>query len=478
MAEQPLINPAPQAELVTLARLWPEPLLILDEHGLVVAMSAAAEAATHWQPKQLVGHSAHKILCAETYDQRHDEADCPLRATAGDTKASVYWISAHDSHISVDFRLLPAPVAGHRLLVFRVLGAGEYSRAELKTLAHLCEVTPAPLLEVTAEGMILFANPAMTALMVEYGFDVSGAALILPDDLPQLTKTCVTENRALLDIEKKLRGRSFLWQLFPYPDEGFTNVLVTGSDLTEQHKASQRAKISERQLDVERERMRRNYIAKMVHDLRSPLNAITGFGTLLQRSAASRLDTYENELLDDLQEAARSLADQIKDSLTQARIDAAQMPVNLQLVKLDIVIKSLTRNLAALVQQKGLRLINGTTEMEVTADPQLLAQALTNLVANAIKFTDKGNVTIEAAPVDLNFYRITVSDTGCGITPAAIKTIFEPYSRQPQHEGAVEGQGLGLAIVNDIVKLHGGTISIESTIDEGSRFTLRLPFVP
>jgi len=465
-------------DLTSLARLWPEPLLILDTDDVIVAVSTAAEIAIQWPAAKLVGQSAHHLLCADTYDQRHDASACPMRSLAAESRASMYWISGEDSHISIDFRTLPAPIAGYRLLVFRVLGAGEYSRAELKTLARLCEVTPAPLLEVTTEGLILFANPAMTALMVQYGFDVSGAAEILPDGLSDLAKTCISENRPLLDLEKTLRDRCFLWQMHPFQQDDFGSVLVTGSDFTEQRKAARQARISERQLLIERDRIRRDYVAKMVHDLRSPLNAITGFGSLLRSSALHKLDACEREQLEDMLQGAQTLADQINESLTQARIDAAQIPVWLQQVQLDTLVRSVIRNLAPLAQQKDLRLITGASDLEVTADPKLLAQALTNLLANAIKFTDKGHVSIEVAQLDATYYRIVVADTGCGIAPEALRTIFEPYARQRQHENQVEGQGLGLAIVNDIVKLHGGSVSVESLISEGTRFTLRLPLLP
>jgi signal transduction histidine kinase len=467
-----------QDDLASLAHLWPEPLLILDASDAIVAVSAAAETAIHWPAVKLIGRNAHQLLCADTYDQRHDAIDCPMHGLAGETRASVYWISGEDSHISVDFRVLPAPIAGYRLLVFRALGTGEYSRTELNTLARLCEVTPAPLLEITTEGLILFANPAMTALMVQFGFDVSGAAEILPDKLASLAKICAAENRPLLDLEKNLRDRSFLWQMFPFRRDAFCSVLVTGSDLTEQRRAARQARISERQLLIERDRVRRDYVAKMVHDLRSPLNAITGFGSLLRSSALQKLDARERDLLEDMLQGAHSLSDQINQSLTQARIDAAQIPVKLQQVQLNTLIRSLIRNLAGLAQQKHLRLITGAGELEVTADPKLLTQALTNLVANAIKYTEKGHISIEATPLDALYYRIVVTDTGCGIPADALKTIFEPYARQRQHETSIEGQGLGLAIVNDIVKLHGGNLSVQSRVAEGTSFTLRLPLMP
>jgi len=476
-----LAEPAAQTnldDLAHLARLWPEPLLILDDDDVIAAVSPAAETAIQWPAAKLVGQSAHQLLCADTYDQRHETLDCPMHSLAVESRASMYWISGEDSHISVDFRVLPAPVAGYRLLIFRVLGAGEYSRAELKTLARLCEVTPAPLLEVTTEGLILFANPAMTALMVQYGFDVSGAAEILPDGLTKLAKTCIAENRPLLDLEKNLRDRCFLWQMYPFQQEDFSSVLVTGSDLTEQRKAARQARISERQLLIERDRIRRDYVAKMVHDLRSPLNAITGFGSLLRSTALQKLDAREREQLEDMLQGAQSLSEQINESLTQSRVDAAQIPVKLQQVQLDTLIRSLTRNMASLTQQKNLRLITGASDLEVTADPKLLTQALTNLVANAIKFTEKGHISIEVAQLDAMYYRIVVSDTGCGIPADVLRTIFEPYTRQRQHESNVEGQGLGLAIVNDIVKLHGGNVSVDSQVGEGTRFTLRLPLLP
>jgi len=471
--------------MLPLLQQWPDPLLVIDSNGAIVAVSQAALAVTQWKENQLLGKNAHHILCADTYDHHHTAQECPLLSRADGTsktpvKESMYWIDGEDNHISVDFHLRPAPLAEHRLVIFKVLAPGEYSVAELKKLARLCEVTPTPLLEVGGDGTIYFANPAMIKMMVEHGFDVSGASELLPDNLTELVQTVINTGKPLLNIEKNLRYLTFLWQLFPYCGGGRdTTVLLTGNDLTEQNKATQRAKLSERQLLIERERMRREYIAKMVHDLRSPLNAIVGFGSVLQHSATERLDAEETEMLGHIVKGGRDLAEQISESLALARVEAAQMHVTLLPTQLKPIIENIAHTLAPLAAEKNLRLAHACETLEITADARLLGQALTNLVANSIKFTSYGSITIEAHRIDARYYCITVSDTGCGIASENISSIFSPFVReQRQDSSAVEGQGLGLSIVNDIVSLHGGSVSVDSCLGKGTRFSLRLPLMP
>jgi two-component system, autoinducer 2 sensor kinase/phosphatase LuxQ len=467
------------AALQQLMRHWPEPVLLLDAPGHIAGLSDVAVAVTGWHPDMMLGLPAHEVLCAKTYDHRHAESECPLLANTAGTLSSVYWVDGQENHISIDMRVLTAPIPDHRLIAFDVLKTTDYSHAELLKLARLCEVTPTPLLEVGSDGSIYFANPAMIQLMVDHGFDVSGAAELLPDNFPGLVHECVRKRKPLLNVEKNLRYLSFLWQMFPYDNGTETTVLVTGNDLTELNRATQRAKLSERQLLIERERMRREYVAKMVHDLRSPLNAIVGFASMLRHTTSDRLDQEELEMLDHIIGGGRDLANQINESLTQARVEAAQMQVTLQPGQLLPIIEQVAQTLAPLAADKNLRLAHSCEPLEVTADARLLGQALTNLVANAIKFTAYGSVTIEAHLVDAKNYRITVSDTGCGIPEDEIRSIFSPYVRQQKHDQAtIEGQGLGLAIVSDIVSLHGGSVSVDSHVGKGTRFTLSLPLSP
>ncbi|MEM3890511.1 MAG: HAMP domain-containing sensor histidine kinase, partial [Candidatus Micrarchaeia archaeon] len=170
------------------------------------------------------------------------------------------------------------------------------------------------------------------------------------------------------------------------------------------------------------------------------------------------------------------LAKLINDLLDLSKLDAGAITLYKKPFKLkDLEDKCSLRNLA---EAKGLTLIWNTPDSlgEVYGDPERIAQVLTNLVNNAIKFTDKGSVTINAFEKDKNWIQVDVIDTGPGIPKKEQQSIFERFQRSSVSKlYKKEGSGLGLAIAKEIMKLHDSDIFVKSEVGKGSVFSILLP---
>ena len=229
-------------------------------------------------------------------------------------------------------------------------------------------------------------------------------------------------------------------------------------------------------------RAKSTFLATMSHELRTPLNAIMGMTELAQRRA---IDTKQIDQLSKVTKASRNLLAIITDILDMSRIEADRLRFQSIDFRLDQVIENVSNLMHGLADEKHLELrieiAPAVTRLSLQGDPQRLGQILTNLVANAVKFTDAGTVTasarlIEETETDVKL-RFDVQDTGIGISAEDQTRLFRAFE---QIDGSFTrkygGSGLGLAISKQLVKLMHGDIHVESELGAGSTFwfTVRL----
>ena len=219
------------------------------------------------------------------------------------------------------------------------------------------------------------------------------------------------------------------------------------------------------------------FLATMSHELRTPLNAIIGYVDLLHMGVRGELAPKQREDLVRIRRSADTLLHLIDDVLTFAKLEGGRIEYELEAVPIDKLAASLESFVAPNVALKGLeyRYSSCSADPVVWADRAKVEQILLNLLSNAVKFTDRGCVEL-ICRIDGNRVLLHVRDTGCGIRPEQLNTIFEPFVQGDRSlTRTAEGTGLGLSISRELARAMRGDIHVESTLGRGSTFTLSLP---
>ena len=226
----------------------------------------------------------------------------------------------------------------------------------------------------------------------------------------------------------------------------------------------------------------REDLSHLAHEMKTPLNSIMGFSTLLlqqQKKMAQRKDTSLSlQITEKVIKNSKQLLRLINDILEISRYEAGKMQANLEPFDVRAMIILVTEALEYSAEQKNLeiRLDCDRAPAEIMSDRVRLQQIVTNLVSNAIRYTESGNITVTCQTINSDRWVIAVADTGVGIAPEAQAQIFEPYFRVASKEGySPESTGLGLSIVDKMVRLLQGNVELVSQIGEGSTFTVTFP---
>ena len=219
------------------------------------------------------------------------------------------------------------------------------------------------------------------------------------------------------------------------------------------------------------------FLANMSHELRTPLNAILGYTELILDNIYGDVPEKIQEVLERLEKNGRHLLSLINDVLDLSKIEAGRLTLSLNEYSIGEVIQTVFTSVEALAAEKKLELKVKIPPDLSTArgDEQRIAQVLLNLLGNAIKFTEEGEVTVEASASNETIL-VSVSDTGPGLSEADQKKIFEEFLQADGSNTREKGgTGLGLAISKKIVEMHGGRIWVESALGKGSTFRFTLP---
>lgn len=287
-------------------------------------------------------------------------------------------------------------------------------------------------------------------------FDVEVSAAALPDDAGIV---CF-----IRDITARKRSES---ELESYRDHLEELVELRTARLGE----------TVRELRVANETTNR-FLMNVSHELRTPLNSILGFSDVLLAGIPGPINAEQQRQLATVRGAGEHLLSLINDILDVERIASGDTTVTIESVDVVPLIRQIVEDFSSETDSKRITLeaLTPAESMVIDSDPLRLKQILTNLVGNAIKFTDNGGVTISVGIQGADRVTMTVADTGPGIREDDLGRVFEPFVQVHSPDGSKpRGTGLGLTISQDLAKLLGGDISATSRVGVGSTFTVRLP---
>ena len=252
-------------------------------------------------------------------------------------------------------------------------------------------------------------------------------------------------------------------------------VLGTCLDVTEQ-KQHEAVLVAAKDKAEEMSRLKDAFLANMSHEIRTPLTAVIGFAEVLAEEVGPDYESLSEPII----EGGQRLLDTLNSVLDLARLEAGEHRLAIEPLDAVEVVKDEVRLLTPLARRKGLALQAHLppSPAPLLADRAALARILHNLIGNAIKFTENGSIQVFVAWVQERV-TITVMDTGVGISAAFLPHLFEEFKQESTgYERSYEGCGLGLSLTKRMVELLGGTIAVESTLGEGSTFTVTLPSAP
>ncbi len=356
--------------------------------------------------------------------------------------------------------------------------------ARLKVLTTMLEA----VIVVDPGGRIVEANPSARALLdprTRVGDPLSQAAPGWPELLTFAAEPGEGHVQLPLGATRMFEARRAF--LSDGPERASGRLLVLREITQTLQAAHELARARDDALEASR--LKSQLLAKVSHELRTPLGAIIGYSEMMQSGAYGQLTERGLAAAERVIHSANYLAQLVDDLLDQARLEAGRIRLDPQATDVRALLQPLAAQIGDQAREAGLVFrytIDESVPHQIVIDGSRLQQIAFNLLNNALKYTTAGEIafTVDAVPADAErelarALRLTIRDTGVGISAEAVSHIFEPFW-QADHEltGKRSGYGLGLAIVAELLRLMGGSIEVKSATQQGSVFTARLPLRP
>ena len=345
------------------------------------------------------------------------------------------------------------------------------------------------LIIIDSKGSIQSIN---SAVVDQFGYNSSevlgkNIKMLMPDpDHSQhdqyLKNYLTTGNAKIIGLGREVTGLRKDGSTFPIDlgvsqldtPEG-TSFIGTLRDITER-KQSEHELLQAKEDAEEANRAKSMFLANMSHEIRTPMNAVLGYSQILLRNKSLDKETLDS--IRTIDNSGKNLLKMINEILDISKIEAGKMELNLSDFDLNVLIFNINSMFDLRCKQKQLKwsIEVPSTTVIVRADEVKLRQILINLLGNAVKFTDKGEVSLSVTALENNQYRFDIKDTGNGISMEEQEKVFDAF--QQDEEGAKKGgTGLGLAISKKQLELMGSELHLDSKVNEGSNFyfTLNLP---
>jgi len=462
-----------------------------DLEGGLTWVNAAASHLLGWRPEEMIGRSLADFMVEpgilETYLEqlrlrRLEDGRVAVRTKDG----RVLQLRFHNTLVQAPGR--PPYVIGHAQDVTAIMAAAEQNRLAAEATDRYYEVSVDLVCRIGVDGRLQRVNPAFTRAL---GYSAEQAVgrptleFVHPDDVARLreahAKLVGGAPQARYELRCRLADgtyRWYQWDAVSYVDRGF--IYTQARDVTETREHAEQ--LERARVAAERANQARGeFLANVSHEIRTPMNGIIGMTEL---ALDTPLTDQQREYLQMVQGSALALLDVINSVLDFSKIEAGKLQIEAIDFTLRETLTGALKPQALAASKKGVELLYdegpGMPE-RLRGDPGRLRQVLVNLVGNAVKFTEKGEVRVTVERVESPSEDVALSfevaDTGIGIPADKLDSIFEAFT---QADGSTSrrfgGTGLGLSIASGLVEMMGGRIQVESVEGEGSTFRFTLPF--
>ncbi|MDO8862007.1 CHASE domain-containing protein [Haliea sp. E1-2-M8] len=482
-------------------------VLTTDADGCVTRMNPIAEKLTGWPLAEAMGRPIEEVFHIINEKTR---LPSPIPVEKVLRTGKIHGLANHTVVISRDgheFHIADsaAPICDQDgnvlgvVLVFR--DVGKEREAEQALLAsetrhrELIEHSPLGIF-IQCAGRFVFMNPKAVSLLGAHSPDDLIGKKVLDfihpdsrDAVHERIRQLNNEDKGAPPLEEtwlRLDGSSFCGEAaaVPYLHEGEPAALVLLQDVTTRKEADKL--LTQARLDAEQaNRAKSAFLATMSHEIRTPMNGVIGMVEILSQS---RLSAHQTELVNTIHESATALLTIIDDILNFSKIEAGRLEIENIPVSVPDIVEGLCNSLVPVAAAKGVNLnlfISPRIPPRLLSDDVRLRQLLYNLIGNAIKFSGgnaqrPGRVSIRVDIATENqtllFLSFRIADNGIGMKPETLDNLFTPFTQaEVSTTRRFGGTGLGLTICQRLVDLMDGTITAESSLDEGSVFTVTLP---
>lgn len=361
----------------------------------------------------------------------------------------------------------------------------------LENLSRAVDQSSAGLIIASARGYIAYVNPRFLAMSHQTETDTIGAHVRtlfneedLPGGFPVLWRSILAGNDWQGEQCNRRKDGTPYWEsvaITPLKDEDgkTSDVLIVKTDISEQ-KESQEILLSAKLGAEAANRAKSQFLASMSHELRTPLNAILGFAQMLDMNIDKSLSDRHQSYVNHIVSAGKHLLDLVNDILDLARVEADRMPLEMEVVGLNDLVRECVDLTRTSAEARGISIhdaISAGPIVSVAADQLRLKQVLLNLLSNAVKYNrDDGRIDVTCRQADDDRIRISVADSGVGISPQDGNMVFEMFHRlNADTMVSQDGTGIGLTVSKILVERMGGRIGFDSESGKGSTFWLELP---